>query len=163
MEIRPSRPEDQEEMLRIYEIARRFMAEQGNPHQWGDEGYPKAELLSEDIRQNRSYVCVENGDIVGTFCYFIGTEPSYREIREGGWLSDRPYGVLHRLASDGRVRGVAAATVDWCLAQCGNLRADTHEQNLVMQNFFQKKGFLSCGRITLEDGTDRLAYQKIAE
>ena len=93
--------------------------EQGNPHQWGDEGYPKAELLSEDIRQNRSYVCVENGDIVGTFCYFIGTEPSYREIREGGWLSDRPYGVLHRLASDGRVRGVASATVDWCLAQCG--------------------------------------------
>lgn len=163
MRIRQSRPEDLEEMLRIYAIARQFMAEQGNPHQWGDEGYPAVELLEEDIREQRSYICEEDGEIVGTFCYWIGEEPSYREIREGEWLNDQSYGVIHRIASDGRVKGIGSAVVDWCLNRHKNLRIDTHEKNRVMQNLFQKKGFTYCGKITVDDGTERFAYQKVLE
>ncbi|WP_434311545.1 GNAT family N-acetyltransferase [Hominifimenecus sp. rT4P-3] len=163
MRIRQSRPEDLEEMLRIYEIARRFMAEQGNPHQWGDDNYPAEELLKEDIREQRSYICEEDGAVVGTFCYWIGEEPSYREIREGEWMNDQVYGVIHRIASDGRVKGIGSAVVDWCLNRHKNLRIDTHEKNLVMRNLFRKKGFTYCGKITVDDGTERFAYQKILE
>ena len=41
--IRPARPEDLQDILSIYAIARTFMAEHGNPTQWG-KTYPAREL-----------------------------------------------------------------------------------------------------------------------
>lgn len=34
------------------------MEQTGNPTQWGD-GYPKQELIEDDLRQEHSYVCVK--------------------------------------------------------------------------------------------------------
>ena len=106
MVIRQSTPEDLPEILRLIAAARAFMVERGNPSQW-PEGYPSAEQLSSDIARGHSYVCVapEYAGLVGTFYFAVEEEPSYQHI-EGRWLNDNPYGVIHRLASDGRVRGL---------------------------------------------------------
>ena len=42
----------------IYAIARQFMADNGNPTQWGD-GYPKRELLESDIEKGELEEIVE--------------------------------------------------------------------------------------------------------
>ena len=42
----------------------------------------------------------------------------------------------------------------------GRPAGDTHEKNLPMQRVFQKNGFLRCGLIRVEDGTERIAFQK---
>ena len=42
----------------------------------------------------------------------------------------------------------------------GNLKIDTHRDNVVMQNMLKKNGFQSCGIIHVQDGSERLAYQK---
>ena len=45
-------------MTEIYARARAFMAQTGNPNQWGPTGWPPAALLREDIEAGCSYVCV---------------------------------------------------------------------------------------------------------
>lgn len=163
MEIRRSAPEDFDRMLEIYARARRFMAEHGNPNQWGPTGWPPPELLRRDIEAGHSYVCVHDGRVVGTFYYIAGKdiEPTYARIVDGAWRDDSPYGVVHRIASDGSVKGVGAFCLSWAYARCGHLRIDTHGDNRVMQRLLEKLGFVRCGTIyVVEDDYPRIAYEK---
>ena len=82
------------------------------------------------------------------------------QVIEGAWLNEEPYGVVHRITSDGTVKGAASACLTWAFGQCGNLKIDTHRANVVMQNMLKKNGFQSCGIIHVQDGSERLAYQK---
>nr|WP_330399667.1 hypothetical protein [Mediterraneibacter gnavus] len=76
------------------------------------------------------------------------------------WLNDAPYGVVHRIASDGTVKGAASFCLNWAFSQCQNLKIDTHQDNLVMQSLLAKLDFKKCGIILTEDGSSRIAYQK---
>ncbi|MFC2649625.1 GNAT family N-acetyltransferase [Porphyromonas endodontalis] len=159
--VRYSLEEDLPRMLAIYERARIYMASLGNPHQWGDSGYPSVSLLREDIARGVSYVVADReGEVVATFVFVEGEDPTY-SIIEGAWLNEQPYGVIHRLASSGREKGIARFVFDWCSQRSCNLRVDTHAQNLVMQHLFLSLGFVPCGTIFLPDGSPRLAYQRI--
>lgn len=158
--IRPARAGDLEAMLAVYACARDFMARTGNPRQWAD-GYPKRELLEEDIARGRSYVMEgEDGAVHAVFFYAPGPDPTYAVIEDGAWLNDEPYGVIHRIAGDGQLKGVLSAAVAFCRARCSNLRIDTHHDNVVMQRALEKAGFVRCGVIYLENGDPRIAYQK---
>ena len=159
MEIRKAERADLVRIMEIYADARAYMREHGNAEQWG-ESYPPQELICEDIETGRCHVCVEDGETVGVFCYFFGEDPTYREIFEGSWLNDRPYGVIHRIAVAAHRRGVASECFAYAYAQCGNLKIDTHRDNLPMQRSLAKNGFLPCGLIYLENGDERIAYQK---
>lgn len=159
MYIRKSTTDDLEVILTLYENARNFMFSHGNPTQWGTS-YPPVPLIEQDIRTGCSYVCEEHGKVIATFCYFYGSDDTYARIYNGDWLNDRPYGVVHRITSDGTVKGTAAFCLNWALKQCGNLKIDTHKNNLVMQHLMDKLGFRKCGVIYTDDGTARIAYQK---
>ena len=164
MYIRKTVESDLPRVLEIYARARAFMAETGNPRQWGPTRWPPEALLRQDIARGRSYVCVDGGDVVGTFYFAAGPdiEPTYRDIAEGAWLEDGPYGVVHRIASDGSRRGVGRFCLDWALEKCGHLRIDTHPDNRVMQGLLEKLGFSKRGIIhVLEDDDPRYAYEKI--
>lgn len=155
-------PEDLPAMLALYENARRVMAERGNATQWGG-GYPQRGMLEMDIAQGVSYVCRSQAGLEGTFCFTQGVaDPSYQVIREGAWLDEEPYGVVHRLASAMRRAGVGRLCLEWCFARCGNLRIDTHRDNTTMQRLLAALGYQYCGVIICDDDTDRLAFQKRA-
>ena len=107
---------------------------------------------------------VEQGKVVGTFFFDCGKdiEPTYRQITDGKWIDERPYGVVHRLAGDGSVKGIGAFCINWAYEQCGHLRIDTHGDNKVLQSLAEKLGFVHCGTIYVEeDDYPRLAYEKI--
>ena len=159
--IRTARPSDWQDILDIYAIARRFMKENGNPTQWGDS-FPPEELIREDIRLGRNYVCEVDGRVQAVFALVPGEDPTYQVI-QGAWLNDRPYCTIHRVASRGEVKGIASRILAWCLNRCGNIRIDTHDDNMPMQRVLEKNGFHKCGRIWIEDGTPRIAFQKTAE
>ena len=162
MRIEKARREQLPEILDIYERARGFMAENGNPSQWGG-GYPARELLKRDLERGELYLCLEGEKIAAVFMFFVGEEPSYREIFEGGWKNERPYGTLHRIASSGIVKGAAGFCIRWCQEQCRergvDMRGDTHRDNLPMQRALEKNGFERCGIIYVEDKSSRIAYQ----
>ena len=164
MKIRKTLPSDLDTLMSVYERARAFMAENGNPTQWGPRKWPPRELILQDIEQGKSYVCEQDGLIVGTFFYDCGSdiEPTYRVIEGGSWSSTEPYGVIHRIASSGAVKGVGKFCIEWALRKCSYLRIDTHADNAVMQGLLEKLGFRYCGIIYVENGTSpRRAYDKM--
>lgn len=159
MRIEKAERADLERLMEMYAGARKFMAEHGNPNQWGT-AYPGREMIEQDMEHGYTYVCKVGNFIAATFYYRLGEDSSYKEISGGSWLNEAPYGVVHRITSDGSVRGAASFCLDWALRQCGNLKIDTHRDNTVMQNLLKKNGFTYCGIIHVEDGSERLAYQK---
>ena len=145
-------------IMEIYGQARTFMAQTGNPDQWGT-AYPPEEMIRQDIENGKSYVEIENDSIRAVFYFAVEEDPTYGYI-EGEWLNDRPYGVIHRIAVGENGKGVAAECICFAYERCGNLRIDTHEKNIPMQRCLAKNGFARCGIIYLEDGDPRIAYQK---
>ena len=160
MEIRKTKPEELNILIHMYENARIFMASHGNPLQWGNT-YPATQILMDDISSGNSYVCVEHDKIIATFYYKEGIDDTYVRIYEGQWLNEAPYGVVHRITSDGTIRGAASFCLNWAFNKCGNLKIDTHRDNIVMQHLLDKNGFKYCGVVYLENGSERIAYQKV--
>ncbi|MBQ3554462.1 MAG: N-acetyltransferase [Clostridia bacterium] len=159
MRIRKAESKDLSAILGVYEIAREYMRQNGNPDQWGTEK-PQKELLVEDIKKGELFVGEnEAGDICFVFAFILGEDPTYSYIEDGNWLSDAPYGTIHRIASNGTVHGVVKMAVDYCRNTISNIRIDTHEKNKTMQHVVEKLGFLRCGIIYISDGTPRIAYQ----
>lgn len=155
--IRKAEANDLEEILRVYRAAKAFMVAVGNPTQW-KEGYP-ASVLGRDLERRQLYVvCDDGGAIHGAFVLAMGEDPAYQVIEDGAWGSDEAYGTIHRLGSDGVLKGVFAQCVEFCKGKIHYIRADTHRENLVMQHLLEKQGFTPRGIIYVEDGTPRIAY-----
>lgn len=159
MRIRKSNISDLPRLEQIYAYARNQMKKNGNPNQWGDTKPERAALLK-DFEQSIGYVLEEEGHIYGAFAFFIGEDPTYHVIEDGAWLNEDPYGVIHRVASDGTRKGVMEQIVSYCQSQISNIRIDTHHDNHIMQRAIEKQGFERCGIIYIADGTPRIAYQR---
>ncbi len=163
-EIRKTTEKDLPSLLALYEKARVMMRESGNPTQWIT--YPEESLLRSDIENGIGYAVVSEGAIIATFVFFAGAEKDYAEI-DGAWLNDEPYGVIHRIASDGVHGGAVTAATEYASRVVNNIRIDTHPDNKVMQHVLEKNGYVRCGNITIVDdwsnASPRIAYQKICK
>lgn len=163
MLIRKAKAEDVEKINSIYEDARAFMRASGNMKQWAG-GYPSAADIEKDLADGTLYVCTDNNEIACVFCCMDTPEPTYEKIYEGGWLDDGEYRAVHRIAvsKDHHGKGAAGFCLDFALSFCGSVKIDTHRDNIPMQKMLLKNGFKYCGIIYLQDGEERLAYQKRA-
>ena len=156
--IRQATTQDIPAILRIYDAARAFMRRTGNMTQWSG-GYPSEEIVRTDILQGVCYV-LENGagHLHAAFALIPGDDPTYARI-EGAWRDDTPYATIHRTGSDGTEHGTFRAILAFAGAHHEHLRADTHADNIPMQNCLQKSGFIYCGIIYLKNGDPRRAYE----
>ena len=164
MRIEHAKVEQIDRIMEIYESARSFMRENGNKTQWSG-GYPSEKLVRSDIDAGHLYVVLERDDsdrLLGVFYFRIGSDPTYEKIYEGAWQNNDEYGVIHRIAvsKDSHGRGVASFVFSHCFSLCHNIKIDTHRENLPMQRALTKNRFLPSGIIYLENGDERLAYQK---
>ena len=57
MEIRKANISDFESILKIYEKARQYMVQNGNPNQWAKNNWPPEDLVKKDI-ENGKVMCV---------------------------------------------------------------------------------------------------------
>jgi len=133
-----------------------------------DEISPRASLGRDDevITPADGHAAISNGaeggvekPIVGYFALLPSPEPTYSYI-DGAWLTDEPYGVIHRMASHPDAHGIFSAVIDFASSRYAHLRIDTHRDNRIMQHLILKHGFTYCGIIWLQDGTERLAYER---
>ena len=159
MEIRLAKIEALDKIKEIYDSAKTFMDQSGNQSQWIN-GYPQKELLAKNITDGDLYICAEEDKIVGVFCFFQNADdPTYRKIYNGKWLNDKPYGTIHRMASDGAISGLLEKTMPFCLGLTDNVRIDTHADNKPMLDAVRRYGFRHCGVIYVADGSPREAFQ----
>ncbi len=156
--IRQARKEEIKEILDIYASAKHFMHSHGNPTQWNG-AYPEEELLLCDIEKGHLFVITDEADKpYGVFALIGGDDPTYGYI-DGGWLSDTPYGTIHRIAGNGTRHGVFRACFEFARMKYDHLRVDTHEDNKPMQKAVINCGFVYTGIIYLENGSPRKAYE----
>ena len=156
--IRQADERDVSDIMRVYAAARAFMRASGNLTQWTG-GYPSEEIVRADIARGASYVLEnEAGLLHAVFALIPGDDPTYEYI-EGAWQDASPYATIHRAGSDGTERGTFRAILAFARAQHEHLRADTHADNIPMQNCLQKSGFIYCGIIYLKNGDPRRAYE----
>ncbi|MBR3107068.1 MAG: GNAT family N-acetyltransferase [Clostridia bacterium] len=158
MQIRPAERTDLDRIENVYTAARAFMRASGNMNQWV-HGYPQRELLQADIGQGRLFVIEEDGVIHGVFAFILGDDPTYAYIEDGKWPTSKPYGTIHRIGTDGMIKGAVKAALDFALRYTDEVRADTHADNKPMQHTLERNGFVRCGIIYLENGDPRIAYQ----
>lgn len=160
MQIRQATIEDIPEILVMYDYSRKIMAENHNPNQW-EPSYPGSEDAMKDIMAGNYYICEVNGEAVGAFAFIVGEDPTYNYIEDGAWSRDDTYGTIHRLTSNGKTKGVAAACFDFCRRQLPHLRADTHKDNKIVQHALERFGFRRCGIIYVRNHSPRLAYEYV--
>lgn len=169
MIIRKAAEADLGVLMPIFEEARGTIAALGID-QW-QNGYPSEAVIREDIRLGRSHLAEEEGMVCATFALLLDGEPTYDKIYEGHWLSGddcRAYVAIHRVAISlcFRGSGIAGRILAFAAEQAAKqafsaLRIDTHEGNVVMRRMLEKNGFIHCGTIYLEDGSKRVAYERL--
>ena len=166
MEFRKSKVEDIPEIMRIIKEAQEYFKSKGID-QWQD-GYPNEDNLKGDISADESYVMLIDGEIVGTAAISFRGESTYDKIYEGEWLIDRKYGVVHivDVINEFKGQGLSHKIMKFSEDKCkelgySSIKIDTHEENFVMRGLLEKNGFEYCGIILLEDGAERVAYEKL--
>ena len=163
--IRKTTFKDLPEVMKIYADGRQIMYNCKNPEQWGDF-HPPQSMVEEDIKQGKSYVYVVNLDglseaILAVFFLCTEPDPTYKVI-DGSWLNEEPYGTVHRIARRDipEAKGAGAFCLNWCYDQTKNIRIDTHKDNVPMLKLLKNLGYTECGIIYLENGDERVAFQK---
>ncbi len=167
MEFRKTKREDILGILRIIAQAQEYMKKEGID-QWQD-GYPNEAVFEEDIEKGYSYVMVEDGRVIGTIAIIFDGEPTYDKIYEGAWKTvNEPYAAVHRVAVDAECKGkgIAGAMIAETEKMCRergvrSIKNDTHRDNQSMRRMQAKNGFEYCGIIYLENGDERIAFEKI--
>ena len=130
LSVRKAVIDDLPQIMEIFDHARKFMKQSGNPTQWGDN-YPPEEVVIDDIAVKGSHVCggrrrrhfgrrhrrdrcrIRRRPYPRSVRPYTGQGPSYDIIEDGAWLSDEEYSTIHRVAGDGRVNGVFEAALDF--------------------------------------------------
>lgn len=159
--IRKAEKDDLQAVMRLIDIGRSVMRRNGNRQQWAN-GSPDIDTVIRDIERGNSYICTEEGRTVGTFVLSEGPESTYNHIYEGAWIDEeKPYYVIHRIAGVPDYHGIFMATIEFSRNFTNNIRIDTHRENLIMQHILLKHNFNYCGLIYLQNGDERLAYQRI--
>ncbi len=169
MEIRKTNYDDISSLMPIFEEARKTIAVLGID-QW-QNGYPSREVIEADIKKSQSYCVLSDGEIVGTFALITDGEPTYDEIFDGDWImgyKKSEYFAIHRVAISVKKRGsgISSEIINFCEKEAkyslkSSLRIDTHRGNVVMRKMLEKHGFIHCGTIYLENGDERVAYEKL--
>lgn len=159
--IRKATERDIPAALALFSAAKAIMRSDGNATQWSDN-YPNEEIVRSDISKGGAYIVEREGAPEGYFAMLPSPEPTYSSIN-GEWLdATSPYLVIHRVASTPGSHGVFREIIEYAASHSANLRIDTHRDNSIMRHVIEKAGFSYRGIIHLADGSERLAYQRIA-
>jgi len=166
--VRKTEAKDLNRVMAIISQAQEYF-KKNQIDQW-QNGYPSIETIQEDMSFGSSYVLLENDVVIATAAIIFAGEPDYETIYEGEWLTHDKYGVIHRIAVDDDLKGSGIALKfmklieEMCLATgVSSLKIDTHRQNIPMQKYLKKNNFKYCGVIYLQDGSERLAFEKILD
>lgn len=158
--IRRATLNDLPTIIRLVEASRHIMRDNGNLTQW-KPGYPSETIIKTDIDDNSCYLITDNEKAVGSFALKPGPDLTYSIIYDGKWLDNtQNYYVIHRITSLPDAHGVFSTLINYSLSVSTNIRIDTHKDNTIMRRLLDKYGFTYCGIIHVNDGSERMAYQR---
>lgn len=166
MEFRQAKISDLDQIVEIIELSKKYLKET-KVDQWQD-GYPEKEDLRIDIESRNSYVLTNKDEIVATTVISLDGESTYNSIFNGEWITNEDYIVMHRVAVHDKYKGkgifkelIKEAESLALNKGISSIKIDTHRDNISMQRAVVKNDFKKCGIIYLEDGSERIAFEKV--
>ena len=166
MEFKKATIENLDDIMHIIKGSQAYLKSQG-VDQWQD-GYPNNETIGNDIDNNNSYILLQDNMILAVAAVIEGPDKTYKSIYNGNWVTDNEYMVIHRMAVNPRFHGQGIGTkiikhVEQITRKKGikSIKVDTHKANISMQKVLIKNEFEYCGIIYLEDGDERMAFEKV--
>lgn len=166
MEFRQAKISDLDQIVEIIELSKKYLKET-KVDQWQD-GYPSKEDLRRDIESRNSYVLTNKDEIVATTVISLDGESTYNSIFNGEWITNEDYIVMHRVAVHDKYKGkgifkelIKEAEILALNKGISSIKIDTHRDNISMQRAVVKNDFKKCGIIYLEDGSERIAFEKV--
>ena len=166
MKFRKTIIEDIKNVMQIIDDAKEYFRKNGID-QW-QNGYPNSDVIYGDIKNNSSYVLESENRILATAMVSFEEDKSYKNIYDGKWLNSGDYAVIHRIAVNEKYKGngIASDIIKEVENLCkenkvNSIKIDTHKDNISMQKLLEKNDFKYCGIIYLEDGRQRIAFEKI--
>ncbi|HAT4246129.1 TPA: GNAT family N-acetyltransferase [Clostridium perfringens] len=166
MEFRQAKISDLDQIVEIIELSKKYLKET-KVDQWQD-GYPAKEDLIRDIESRNSYVLTNKDEIVATTVISLDGESTYNSIFNGEWITSEDYIVMHRVAVHDKYKGkgifkelIKEAESLALNKGISSIKIDTHRDNISMQRAVVKNNFQKCGIIYLEDGSERIAFEKV--
>ncbi|HII4514293.1 GNAT family N-acetyltransferase [Clostridium perfringens] len=166
MEFRQAKISDLDQIVEIIELSKKYLKET-KVDQWQD-GYPAKEDLRRDIESGSSYVLTNKDEIVATTVISLDGESTYNSIFNGEWITNEDYIVMHRVAVHDKYKGkgifkelIKEAESLALNKGIYSIKIDTHRDNISMQRAVVKNDFQKCGIIYLEDGSERIAFEKV--
>ena len=160
---------DLDALLTVAGQASAYLRSQGID-QW-QNGYPNETFFARDIEEGGAWLFTHGDTPAGCITIRHEHEEPYDRLF-GQWLTgDSPYGTVHRFAAADayRGRGLADEMLQFaeditCGMGYGSLRVDTHEQNAAMRRLLEKRGYVRCGLLWIENIVGdklRIGYEKI--
>ena len=166
MEFRQAKISDLDQIVEIIELSKKYLKET-KVDQWQD-GYPAKEDLRRDIESGNSYVLTNKDEILATTVISLDGESTYNSIFNGEWITNEDYIVMHRVAVHDKYKGkgifkeLIKEAENLALNKgISSIKIDTHRDNISMQRAVVKNDFKKCGIIYLEDGSERIAFEKV--
>lgn len=143
--IRLAQKSDLDRVLQITRLCAREM-ESRKVFQW-NEHYPDRKSFVNDINNSELYVYCIQDMVIGcvSICAFM--DEVYSKV---SWKTDGKNSVyIHRLAVDPKhqKQGIGSKLMDFAeneskLSGVESIRLDTFSQNIVNQNFYEKRGYV---------------------
>ena len=157
---------DIDRIMDIIKQAQVYLKKKG-VDQWQDN-YPNFDVIKDDIEKGKGYVLELDGKVVATVAVSYNDEKTYEKIYDGKWITEGDYAVIHRIAVDDNYKGRRLSSIiiseieKMCLKRnIHSIKIDTHKQNESMKKMLNNNGFKYCGIIYLENGSERVAYEKV--
>lgn len=148
--IRLAQKSDLDRVLQITRLCAREM-ESRKVFQW-NEHYPDRQSFVNDINNSELYVYCIQDMVIGcvSICAFM--DEVYSKV---SWKTDGKNSVyIHRLAVDPKhqKQGIGSKLMDFAeneskLSGVESIRLDTFSQNIVNQNFYEKRGYVKLDDI----------------
>lgn len=168
MEFKIATKKNVDDIMHIIKKSQDYLKSQG-VDQWQD-GYPNNITINNDIDNYNSYIILRNNVIFGIAVVIEGPDNTYESIHNGSWVTDdcSKYMVIHRMAVNPEFHGQGIGSkmikhVEEISKRKGknSIKIDTHKENIPMQKLLIKNEFKYCGMIYLEDGNERMAFEKV--
>ena len=166
MKFRKTTIEDINNVMKIINEAKEYFRK-NRIDQW-QNGCPNSDTIYDDIKNNSSYVLESGNKILATAMVSLEEDKTYKNIYNGDWLNSGDYAVIHRIAVSEKAKGngIASDIIKEVENLCkenrvNSIKIDTHKDNISMQKLLEKNDFKYCGIIYLEDGSERIAFEKL--
>ncbi|GAA0228312.1 GNAT family N-acetyltransferase [Metaclostridioides mangenotii] len=151
MQIKKAVPENIDKIMEIVMENKKIMINEHNT-QW-DDTYPMKESFEEDIKNGELYKICEGEEMLGVICL---NEVEAKEYINVNWSKKGPAIVVHRMCITPNIqkKGVGRKFIEFAeeLAKEKKyfyIKADTYDENIKMNNFLLKCGFVKTGEVNL--------------